>query len=96
MAARAAGRQHIPVLALKEELDRDGIVSKVRLDQHGRRTGGRPLARGALYLMLQNRIYRGEIVHKENCYPGEHKPIATTSRRGSSEAAGCRAQKPDP
>jgi site-specific DNA recombinase len=63
------------VLMLKEELDRDAIVSKVRVDKHGRRTGGRPLARGALYLMLQNRIYRGEIVHKENSYPGEHKPI---------------------
>jgi hypothetical protein len=63
------------VLALKEELDRDGVVSKARVDKHGRRTGGRPLARGALYLMLQNRIYRGEIVHKENSYPGEHEPI---------------------
>lgn len=28
-----------------------------------------------LYLMLQNRIYRGEITHKGNAYPGEHKPI---------------------
>ena len=25
--------------------------------------------------MLQNRIYRGEIVHKDQCYPGEHIPI---------------------
>ena len=25
--------------------------------------------------MLQNRIYRGEIVHKDNSYPGEHEPI---------------------
>jgi hypothetical protein len=25
--------------------------------------------------MLQNRIYRGEIVHKERSYPGEHTPI---------------------
>ena len=63
------------VLALKEELDRDGVVSKARVDKYGRRTGGRPLARGALYLMLQNRIYRGEIVHKENSYPGEHEAI---------------------
>jgi site-specific DNA recombinase len=63
------------VLALKEELDRDGVVSKVRVDKFGRRTGGGPLARGALYLMLQNRIYRGEIVHKENSYPGEHEPV---------------------
>ena len=30
---------------------------------------------GALYLMLQNRIYRGEIVHKGQHYPGQHVPI---------------------
>jgi site-specific DNA recombinase len=41
----------------------------------GRRWGGKPLARGALYLMLQNRIYRGEIVHKDQHYPGDHMPI---------------------
>jgi site-specific DNA recombinase len=41
----------------------------------GRRWGGKPLARGALYLMLRNRIYRGEIVHKDQYYPGEHEPI---------------------
>jgi len=63
------------VLMLKDELDRDGVVSKARVDKFARRSGGRPLARGALYLMLQNRVYRGEIVHKENCYPGEHEPI---------------------
>ena len=41
----------------------------------GRESGGKPLARGALYLMLQNRIYRGEIVHKDASYPGEHEAI---------------------
>ncbi len=60
---------------LKEDLDRDGIVSKVRVDRHGRATGGNPLARGALYTMLRNRIYRGRIVHKDKHYPGEHKAI---------------------
>ena len=63
------------VRALKESLERDGIVSKVRIDRHGRRSGGRPLSRGALYLLLQNRIYRGEIVHKDKSYPGEHEAI---------------------
>ena len=37
--------------------------------------GGQKLSRGALYLMLQNRIYRGEITHKGNAYPGEHQAI---------------------
>jgi hypothetical protein len=63
------------VRTLKEELDRDGIVSKIRIDKYGRRTGGKSLARGALYLMLQNRIYRGEIVHKKMSYPGAHPAI---------------------
>src|ERR1043166_4230484 len=42
------------VRLLKRELDADGIVSKRRQSPDGRRWGGKPLARGALYLMLQN------------------------------------------
>jgi site-specific DNA recombinase len=37
-----------------------------------------PVAAGRcsrLYLMLQNRIYRGEITHKGNAYPGEHPAV---------------------
>jgi hypothetical protein len=37
--------------------------------------GGKPFSRGALYLMLQNRLYCGEIVHKGQAHPGEHTPI---------------------
>jgi len=58
-----------------QELGADGIVSKVRHYSNGRHAGGVPLARGALYLMLQNRIYRGEIVHRDESYPGEHDAI---------------------
>jgi site-specific DNA recombinase len=63
------------VRLLKEHLDEAGIVSKRRTAPDGRPYGGKPIARGALYLMLQNRIYRGEIVHKDEAYPGEHEPI---------------------
>src|SRR5262249_806079 len=42
---------------------------------NGTEYGGQKLARGALYLMLQNRVYRGEITHKGNSYPGEHPAI---------------------
>ena len=70
------------VRALKDELDQDGIVSKLRVDRYGRQTGGKPLARGMLYLMLQNRIYRGEIVHKDKSYPGEHAAIVDQGVRG--------------
>ena len=63
------------VRELKEDLDTAGIVSKVRAASDGSQYGGRPLSRGALYLMLQNRIYRGEIVHKGKSYAGEHEAI---------------------
>jgi site-specific DNA recombinase len=63
------------VRELKEHLDAAGIVSKVRMASDGSRYGGQPLARGAIYLMLRNRIYRGEIVHKGKGYPGEHEAI---------------------
>src|ERR671933_786419 len=63
------------VRLLKQELEAQGIRSKARVSAAGRRWGGRPLARGALYLMLQNRLFRGEIFHKEQHYPGAHRPI---------------------
>lgn len=63
------------VRALNAELDAAGIRSKRRTLADGTFHGGQKLSRGALYLMLQNRIYRGEITHKGNAYPGEHPPI---------------------
>ena len=63
------------VRTLESELDGAGIRSKRRTLADGTPFGGQKLSRGALYLMLQNRIYRGEITHKGNAYPGEHQPI---------------------
>jgi site-specific DNA recombinase len=60
---------------LKEELAARGIRSKRRARPDGTVYGGRPIARGALYLMLQNRVYRGEITHKGSSYPGQHPAI---------------------
>jgi site-specific DNA recombinase len=75
------------VRALKEELDAEGVVSKARLDRFGRQRGGKSLARGALYLMLQNRIYRGEIVHRDNCFPGLHEAIVDATLWDEVQAA---------
>ena len=63
------------VRALKTALDAEGIVSKRRTAADGSAYGGQSFSRGALYQMLQNRVYRGEIVHKGTAYPGEHPPI---------------------
>src|SRR5215469_11492416 len=63
------------VRLLRDDLGADGIVSKRWTSGVGRSWGGKPLGRGALYTMLKNRIYRGEIVHHDQVYPGEHEPI---------------------
>jgi site-specific DNA recombinase len=63
------------VRLLKDELEARSIQSKLRTSASGRISGGKPFARGALYLILQNRVYRGEIVHNTQSYPGEHEPI---------------------
>ena len=47
----------------------------MRTSASGRISGGKPFARGALYLMLHNRIYLGEIVHNHQSYAGEHEQI---------------------
>jgi site-specific DNA recombinase len=63
------------VARLKAELDARGIVSKVRGHGMGKRFGGKPFSRGALYRLLVNRVYIGKAVHKGKAYPGEHEPI---------------------
>src|SRR5207248_4406094 len=45
------------VRLLRDELQLQGVVSKRWTSGCGRSWGGKPIARGALYLMLQNRIY---------------------------------------
>jgi site-specific DNA recombinase len=60
---------------LKDELEAGSIASKARTNRFGTSSGGTPINRGALYRMLQNRIYRGEIVHKGKCHPGLHEAI---------------------
>jgi len=67
--------EHGSVRELKVRLDADGVVSKLRTAADGSSYGGNKISRGALYQMLQNRIYRGEIVHKGAAHPGEHQPI---------------------
>jgi site-specific DNA recombinase len=63
------------VRLLRDEFEARGIKSKSWTSASGRLIGGKPFSRGALYLMLQNRLYRGEIVHKGQSHPGEHPLI---------------------
>ena len=51
--------------ALARELRAEGVVTK----------RGKPVDKGTLYKLLNNRVYIGEAVHKGKSYPGEHAAI---------------------
>jgi len=63
------------VRLLKEDLDRGGVVSKRRTSKTGIESGGHSFSRGALYALLSNPIYIGEIRHKKLRHPGQHQAI---------------------
>jgi len=63
------------VQKLKAELDANGTGTKFRVSNAGNRSGGQSFSRGALYHLLRNRLYYGEVHHAGKYYPGQHKPI---------------------
>ena len=63
------------VKELKDYLVQEQISSKVRTSGSGRTSGGASYSRGALYHLLNNRVYIGETVHRDQCYPGQHEAI---------------------
>ena len=63
------------VSKLRADLDQRGVWSKQRILTSGRVLGGCSFDRGALYHLLRNRIYRGEVMHKGIAYPGEQSAI---------------------
>ncbi|WP_424629713.1 recombinase family protein [Bradyrhizobium sp. SYSU BS000235] len=60
---------------LVDDLDRQKIVSKKRSTIKQPDGGGVAFTYGPLAYLLKNRIYIGEIGHKDKWYPGEHEPI---------------------
>jgi site-specific DNA recombinase len=63
------------VRLLRNDLERRGVVSKVRVSRSGVKTGGRSFSRGALYELLSNPIHIGEVRHKQERHPGQHEAI---------------------
>ena len=92
------------VHALRDELTKAGIRSKRRMNLDGAAYGGQSFSRGALYALLQNRLYRGEISYKGEVYPGEHDTIVhealwdavqvTLAANRIERATGARAKAP--
>jgi site-specific DNA recombinase len=70
--------ESVAVRALFKRFLRVGSMTKlvVALRSAGMTTkGGKPIDKGYVYRILNNRIYLGEAVHKGTAYPGEHQAI---------------------
>jgi site-specific DNA recombinase len=74
------------VRRLTERLAALGIVSKRRAHATGRISGGKPFQRGALYHLLSNRIYIGEIAHRGEVHQGRHDAIIDPATWGAAQA----------
>ncbi len=72
------------VRLLQQDLIANGVVKPNRLTAAGRPFGGAAFNRSELYNMLGNRIYVGDIVHRDKVWPGLHPPIIS---RETFEAA---------
>ena len=101
-----------------ELLDQDCALAQIRAQRHhrgggtkagaqephGNRSGGKAFSRGALYELLSNPVYIGEIRHRKERHPGQHEPIMDrelwerAQRQLRDQAARCkrRATKADP
>ena len=60
---------------LLRDLRERNIRTKARLLSTGATRGGIPFGRGALYYLLSNRFYIGEVKYKNEILPGEQPPI---------------------
>ena len=60
---------------LEKELRLDGVTSKSWPTQDGRVREGKPIDKSLVYKILNNRVYLGEIRHRDQWYPGEHPPV---------------------
>jgi site-specific DNA recombinase len=63
------------VRKLVAQLNGESVRTKTWVTKTGVRVGGVPFARGHLYYLLRNRLYIGEIRHRERWYPGAHPGI---------------------
>ncbi|MBF0453673.1 MAG: recombinase family protein [Magnetococcales bacterium] len=60
---------------LSKELATAGIRSKSRTLKNGIFQPGKPMDKGTIYRILNNRTYLGEVSYQGETYPGEHEAI---------------------
>lgn len=60
---------------LVKELKLDGTTSKAWTTRGGNVRQGKPIDKTLLYKLLNNRVYLGELRHKDQWHPGEHPAL---------------------
>ncbi len=68
------------VRAVTEQADSLGFKTRLMTLSDGRTKGGKAFARGHIYQILTNPIYRGQIRHKEQVFEGQHEAIVDPPR----------------
>jgi DNA invertase Pin-like site-specific DNA recombinase len=63
------------VQLLASDLVADGIAVPLRVTATGRSFGGAPFNPSQLYRILRSPIYVGEIAHRDQTYPGQHRAL---------------------
>ncbi|MCX6343457.1 MAG: recombinase family protein [Armatimonadetes bacterium] len=71
---------------LADELNKKGITTKAWMTKHGVFREGKPWHKMRIYRTLYNRTYLGEVIHKDNTYPGEHERIVSQRMWDSAHA----------
>jgi site-specific DNA recombinase len=69
--------EHGSAARLVRELAIEGHTSKAWVTQGGRTREGRPLDQQAVFKLLRNRIYLGEIRNHGTWYPGQHEALVS-------------------
>jgi site-specific DNA recombinase len=60
---------------LAQQLREEGLTTKRWTTKKGAHRTGRPWNKADLYRVLNSPLYLGQVVHKGQCYPGEHEAI---------------------
>jgi hypothetical protein len=67
--------EHGSAAELVRELAFEGRTTKAWQTQNGQFREGRPIDQQYIFKLLRNRIYLGEIQHKDTSFPGQHEAI---------------------
>lgn len=67
--------EHQAAIPVVQELDRRGWTTKRWITKKGRDFGGKPFTKNALYRLLTNVLYVGEVRYEGTLYEGEHDAI---------------------